>query len=383
MTRKNLNITVQDAATHFEQYCSPATVGAWADAIAGTPSGKALNYARQQVMRTFQQATWEQKLEAVCQTLHVDSSSTVPDVVWTAEEFNSTAVESLAKSVATIPNSILSSKQRKKASRALQILNLDELSDALTAEPNTVNHSIHSIKTVSPLDLLNNPNMTPAENAHETIESKTLPSNAIPIAAIVLRTPECRDIENYFSQFRPASISSDTLYLASELTHRPKWVVILEDTIKLRIQGKKSTISRIDATSTSHQIEVSFHLQDSPPTIRTARVPIRAVDRKHSSNTVTHTALVLLDLLFCHTERLETADSDSDKTLANEQLSHSGHTASAVYRLAERPRWAKHKKNSRLNTGNLTRSRKEHDVRGHIRVVDGTEYPVRPHRRRS
>lgn len=208
-------------------------------------------------------------------------------------------------------------------------------------------------------------------------------TNLSRVAVVVLRARECRDVETYFSESRQAAISSETLYLASALTHRPQWVVLFESPVTLMVNGIELPVDGARGKSNGQNVEVKFGIDDSQSAFPSVRIPIGTSKRTYPAHKVGHAALVLLDLLFSQEENLETARAGGDTVFARKRLSPVGKTTSAVYRLAARPHWATGEGRSRLSLGATTVNRRAHDVRGHFRIVEGVEYPVRPHRRQS
>ena len=382
-TRKNFNVSLDDAAEHFARYCTSSNVGKWAYSLVGKRSSQPGGYVKRRVLEAFDQATWEQKVNAVYSAAGYDNSTEIPDLVWDADEFHATVVTAIADSVVNFHQPKLLAKRRDGVERSLQLLGVAELSNAIVTRWNEASNALSKAHLEALLDSVidSRPEAKRPSSNLSVVASAKL--RVDPVAVILLRSRECRDIETYFANFRQSSVSSDTLYLASALTHRPKWVVLLEDPIELSIQGERITVDRVTAASDERQIEVVFESPGRSSSIGSARIPLGTVKRTYSTNSVAHTALVMLDLFFSHKGNLETSHAPGDTVFADRRLAASNFTAASVYRLSKRPLWDPELLKSRLRLRKAIDNRKAHDVRGHVRIVNGAEYPVKPHRRES
>lgn len=384
MTRKAPEITVDDAAEHLARYCTPETVGHWAYALVGQKDRRPGGYVRRRVLEAFEQATWEQKVCAIFQSLGYLHSIDVPDAVWDAGEITAPVMATIADSAVELHTDNLSDRARNGTERALQMLGLNDLSGAVIKNWNAAANKLSKAEIEALLDSLE-PGISRTDEAGVPDSAIPAPirTSLSPAAVVVLRARECRDVETYFMESLRTELSSETLYLASALTHRPHWVVLFEVLVNMTIEGKQTTVNGARGTWNGQYVEVKFAIDNGASTSPSVRIPIGTGKRKYSANRVGHAAMVVLDLLFSREENLETSRASGDEVFARKRLSPVGITASAIYRLAERPVWATAERRSRLSLGTASVSRRAHDVRGHFRIVRGIEYPVQPHRRQS
>lgn len=384
MTRKAFDISVEDAAEHLARYCTPETVGRWAYALVGRKDRRPGGYVRRRVLEAFDHATWEQKVGAVFHALGYVHSADASDAVWDAGEFTAPVMVAIADSAVELHTNNLSGGVRNGIERALQMLGLKELPGTVVERWNAAANKMSMSEIEALLDTLDQ-NFTQTNDArtHDDTVAALGRTNLSRVAVVVLRARECRDVETYFSKSRHAAISSETLYLASALTHRPQWVVLFESPVTLIVNGRELAVDGASGKSNGQYVEVKFGIDGSQSALPSVLIPIGTGKRTYLPHKVGHAALVLLDLLFSREENLETARAGGDTVFARVYLSPVGKTPSAVYRLVTRPQWATGEGQSRLSLGATTVNRRAHDVRGHLRTVDGIEYTVKPHRRQS
>lgn len=383
LTRKNFDISVDDAAEHFSRYCTPSNVGKWANSLVGKRSSPPGSYVKRRVLEAFNQATWEQKVDAVYSAAAHDKTSDIPEFVWEADEFDSAVVAAIADSIVRLHQPDLLEKRRDGVKRSLQLLGLGQLAIATVKKWNETSSALSKAELDALLDLVIDDSPEAKRNSSDPSAVASAKPSVDPVAVILLRSRECQDLETYFSNFRQSSVSSDTLYLASALTYRPKWVALFENPIEMQIQNQRLTVDRLTGATDGRHIEVAFSSTGRSAVFRSAKIPLGAVKRTYSAGSVEHTALVMLDLFFSQKDNLETSHASGDTVVANRGLAAAGNIASSVYRLTRRPYWDPDNRTSRLMLPRNNSNRKSHDVRGHIRIVNGVEYPVRPHRRES
>lgn len=384
MTRKDFDITVDDASVHLARYCTPETVGRWAYALVGRQDRKPGGYVRRRVLEAFDEAAWEQKIGAIFHAVGYIRAADASDVVWDAGELTAPVMAAIADTVVEFHTDNLSDRVRNGIERALQMLGLKELSGTVVERWDASASKMSKAEIEALLDTLDQ-NFARTNDARTRDDAVAAPgqTDLSRVAVVVLRARECRDVETYFSESRHVSISTETLYLASALTHRPQWVALFESPVTLIVNGRKLAVDGASGKSNGQYVEVKFGIVDSQPAFPSVRIPIGTGKRTYPAHKVGHAALVLLDLLFSREENLETARAGGDTVFARKRLSPVGKTPSAVYRLIKRPQWATGEKPSRLSLSATTVNRRAHDVRGHLRTVDGVEYTVKPHRRQS
>jgi hypothetical protein len=173
------------------------------------------------------------------------------------------------------------------------------------------------------------------------------------------------------------------MYLASTPTYRPKWIVLFEVPVALRLGREKVVVESVYGTLGDEWVDVRFHAGASLTGKLSARIPVRPGRRTFDPTAVEHTAAVLLDLLFSKEECLRPSAAAGDRVLANTRLKATGTTTSTIYRLSDRPRWEGYESaGGRLELKGVS-TRRAHDVRGHFRTRNGVSRPVKPHRRGS
>lgn len=356
------------AERHLAEVCTPSNFGEWARSFGTKQSTPVWNYLKRGIRNAYNVASWKQKVDGIFAAL--DCSHTTEDIVPQGRRPNNNLADAELESIVHAVVEFHSDKVRDgdrlgNASRTAQLLGLVQaprlLKEQITAMKIGSIEKAGVVKTASP----------------STIRPKLLP-----VAAILFRSRECRYVETYFSESRTASLTADTMFLASALTYRSQWIVLFETPVTLRLGRRKVMVESVTGTLGDDWVDVRFKAGSSSQGAIPARIPVRFGRRTFEPTTAEHAALVLLDLLFSREENLETSRADGDRVFAEKRLEPIGKSVSTLYRLNTQLRWAINAGTSRLVLKEES-SRRAHDVRGHFRVRDGATYPVKPHRRKS
>jgi len=356
------------AERHLAELCTPSNFGEWALAFGQKQPIPLWNYLKRGIRNAYTEATWEQKVEGIFAAFECShAAEVIPRESGQHCELTEAEMDSIARAVVEFHSDKVRNGDRlATAMRALQLIGLGRMT-------RLVKQQIIDVKRGS---------IEQAE-VGKPAAAAARPPQLSPVAVVVLRNRECRDVEKYFTQSRAGSLTSETLYLASALTYRPEWVVLFETPVALMLRGGKVLIDSVTGSLSDQWVDV--HFKAGPTTIAAApaRIPVRFGRRTFEPRTADHAALVLLDLLFSLEENLETSHAKGDRVFAEGRLSPIGKTASTLYRLSTRPQWGIRDGNAGQLELKATSLRRAHDVRGHFRTRDGVKHPVKPHRRRS
>lgn len=383
-TKGDPRVTVDDAAEHLAQYCTPETFSQWAQCLAGSGRRSFGDYVTTVMRSAYDAASWEQKINGIFYALGCQPLPTVPRIVCEAGNLTEPVMMAIAHVSVEFHEERLAERHLKREQRALGLLGLDALAVVFAKRWNAA-ASKKSAEEIDALLAEIEPSPTCAVLTNPTGEAGTAQplQDLSAVAVIVLRSRECRKVEHYLTDSRSTSIASETMYLASALTYRPVWELLFEEPVSLRCGRKLVAFDRVSGSLHEKWIEVKFTARTDSRTNPHVDIPIREGRRSFDANTLGHAALVLLNLLFSREENLTTANAQGDKVLARQWLEPTGKTPSAVYRLTDPPQWEPGDGASRLAMSVATSDRRAHDVRGHFRIVDGIAYPVKPHRRRA
>lgn len=355
---------------HLSQVCTSANFGEWAHGFGRNRNARSWSYLKRGIRSAYAEASWKQRIDGIFVALGCDltSESIVHNDVRDAR-LTEIDMERLVNAVVAFHSDRIRGGDRlKDGQKALSLLGLAGVSQILARR-------ITAWKQELP----------DAAEPSEPISDDKVRTTFPVVAAIVLRSRECRDLENYMAESRSVSLTSETLYLASTLTYRPEWIVLFEQPMSLRLGAEKVRVDSVSGTLSDEWVDVRFRGVASPEGRLPVRIPVRPGRRTFDPTMSEHAALALLDLLFSREENLQSTHAAGDRKLANTRLKVMQKTASTIYRLSDWPRWG----GGELSAGRLelrpvsVSPRRAHDVRGHFRTRNGVSRPVRPHRRRS
>lgn len=352
------------AERHLAEVCTPANFGEWALTFGKKQSTPLWGYLRRGIRNAYAEASWEQKVDGIFAALECSHTS---EIVSPQVGPQNTLAQSELESIANAVVEFHSDKVRKgdrlgTARRTCQLLGIVQM-------PRLLKQQITALKSGDP-------------GVMNVGSSSTIRPRLSPIAAIVFRSRECRDVETYFTKSRAASLTAETIFLASALTYRPQWTVLFETPVKLRLEQREAVIESVSGTLSDEHVDVRFKAGPNSPAKVNARIPVRFGSRTFEPRTAEQAALVLLDLLFSREENLSTSSAKGDLIFAEKRLGRAGKSISALYRMSSLPSWSINDGRSRLEV-KVSSDRSAHDVRGHFRTRNGVAYPVRPHQRKS
>lgn len=356
------------AERHLAEVCTPENFGEWALAFGKKRSTTVWSYLRRGIREAYETASWEQKVDGIFVALECSHTSEIIVPLGGKQTILSeNELESIARAVVQFhADKIRKGDRLGNPRRALQILGLVQVTRLLKQQ-------ISSVKNASAEKLAVEKNRAVHLSGTELS----------PVAVVVVRSRECRDVEKYLTESRAGPLTSETLYLASALTYRPEWVVFFETPVALKVRGRKGLIDSVTGHLSDHWVDVRFKAVPDSVAAVPARIPVRFGRRTFEPLTADHAALVLLDLLFSKEENLETSHAKGDRAFAEGRLNPIGKSASSLYRLSTRPQWLINEETAGRLELNATSFRRAHDVRGHFRTREGVAHPVKPHRRRS
>lgn len=353
---------------HLSQVCTSANFGEWAHTFGRKGSAPSWSYLKRGMRNAYAEASWEQKVDGIFVALGCGpKSESIAIHGDRGAQLTETDTERLVDAVVAYHGDKIRRGDRlKNGQRALSLLGLASVSQLLARRITAWKKELADMAE---------PSATPSE----TLVRPTFTT----VATIVLRSRECRDLEVYLTESRSVLLTSETMYLASTLTYRPKWIVVFEAPVALRLGREKVVVESVSGTLGDEWVDVRFHAGASSAGKLPARIPVRPGRLTFDPTTVEHAALVLLDLLFSKEEYLWSSNAAGDRVLADSRLKASGTRASTIYRLSNRPRW----EGGESAVGRLVlkrvSARRAHDVRGHFRTRNGVTRPVKPHRRSS
>jgi len=353
---------------HLSQVCTSANFGEWAHAFGRNGSAPSWTYVKRGMRDAYAEASWEQKIDGIFVSLGCSlTSESIARSGDTGARLTETDMERLVDAIVTYHSDKIRGGDRlKSGQRALSFLGLVGVSQLLARRITAWKREF--------VDTAETPDTPPETAVRSTIAA---------FAAIVVRSSECRDLERYLAESRAVSLTSETLYLASALTYQPKWMLLFESPVRLRLGRETLVTEFVSGTLGDEWVDVRFHPGASLAGKSPARIPVRPGRRTFDPTMVEHAALVLLDLLFSREESLRPSQAVGDRELVESRLAATRNTVSAVYRLSDRPRWDSAERTvGRLELKHAS-SRQAHDVRGHFRSRNGVSHPVKPHRRRS
>ena len=202
------------------------------------------------------------------------------------------------------------------------------------------------------------------------------------IGAIAVDAQNCNRIRSLVRNARSSTLTADASYLAAELTTFYVWRAVFEE--PLRVPNGDSyafDISNFRVAVGVSSLVITYFPVDRTLDRPQVAIPVNGMTSVRPES-LEHSTVVLLNYFFADTICLETSSAKRDVQLMQRVLAGTGDNFSTLYRPTGR---------SSLGTGRAkfilkkeeVLSRREHDVRGHFRTVNGTRYPVKPHRRES
>src|SRR5699024_6066062 len=140
-----------------------------------------------------------------------------------------------------------------------------------------------------------------------------------PVAAVVVRSRECPDVQNYLAAACKRDLTVETVFLATALTYRPQWRLLFEKPVSVKIGSPRMSLTAVTATIGQDSIALRFSTADSRR-VTPAHVNVAFRQRTYISGDASQVAIILLDLLFADESRLIASRAVGDQRFAATRL---------------------------------------------------------------
>ncbi len=382
---------------HVRTVCSPRTFGAWAHAFSKLPAHEVEPFISHAIRTAYLQATWTQSVVGIIEALGFEKEPRLPSGIWSAGVMSPPVMAAIADAVLSAsPDRNVVGRWR----RALVLITRTDLASVIDERQKLlprVNRRARELNAAPSPEVFPasapKPKASPAlaqpapvKQTQPKKRKKKPPQSASPplkpVAAVVVRSRECPDVEAYLAESGKRNLTVETVFLATALTYRPQWRLLFEQPVSVKISSRRRSLSAVTATMGRDSIALRFATTGGRPVAPTF-VNVDFRQRTYATGNASHVALVLLDLLFAHEGRLTASQAVGDEKFAADRLAPDGQGPAAVYRLSDRPRWVDGGCSGQLVTHGAAGSRRPHDVRGYRQTRDGKTYWVGPYHRSS
>lgn len=405
---RDLESSAADAMVggHLAGLCTCGTFGTWTYVVSQWPAQEVDVFLADAIRNAYLQASWKESILGTFAAIGFETIPQLSDEIWDAGVLMPPVMAAIADAaLEASPGRRLRGKWR----RALVLLTRTDLASVIEERQRLPARASVPASAVMPVRASPLPPLTPppAPEPVPAREQARSPATLIsvrkltqpkqkkqqrkpeqfrpslhPVAAIAVRSRECTAVETYLMDASKRDLNVETVFLATALTYRPKWRLLFEKPVSVKIGSRRVFLSSVTATMRENSIALRFHTEDARQVIP-ASVIIDFRQRTYISGDASLVALVLLDLLFADESRLIASQAAGDWLFAGRKLDPEGQEAAAVYRLSDRPRWVDGGASGQLMVTGASSARKPHDVRGYRQTREGKTYRVKPYHRSS
>lgn len=383
-------------ADHLAGLCDSRTFGTWAHTASKWPPHGVEPFLSEVIRIAFLRATWWESLVGIFTALAFENVPHLPQEVWDAEVLSPPVMSAIADAAIAAHRG---RRPRGQWRRALVLLTrtdlaavIDDRDEGLTeVEIPAAGPKPAPTRPIPPVRPPQPPRV-PTETAplrlkqtqpkkRKRKKSPQPPRPSLqPVAAVVVRSRECRDVETYLAAAGKRDLTVETVFLATALTYRPQWRLLFEKPVSMKIGSRRISLTAVTATMGWDSIALRFSTADGRR-MMPAYVNVDFRQRTYISGDASHVAISLLDLLFTDESRLIASRAVGDQRFAATRLEPDGQEAAAVYWLSDRPLWIDGGASGQLLAQGVSGSRRPHDVRGYRQTRDGKTHRVKPYHR--
>lgn len=379
--------------SHFRSQCTPDTIGQWAVALFADSAWSPPQSLLRILKKTARRANVREQLSAGLEILRLSEAELGMRVdecdALTPEIYDQLINQSMPKSMAW-PEF----REVERAVEAVRALGIHELTQWVTGRyryiarfqtpPSDTVEVDSAHRDASPITNIRHESTETADRSVATRRPR-LATGAMNSATILAKSDSSLEITRYIERSYEFVLEADISYLAGELTWHNQWFLLFEQPVSIQLGATRLRVASASVVSYESELAVQFADADlATPRLRCTLSRQGVV--RYSPRTVEHVAVCVLSLLFGEVGSLRTTRQDADWDLCEQLMPAGSDTPSAIYVYRGDHRWGDFdgilRPSAFRNSTDLA-SRIAHDVRGHFRIVNGKQYKVKPHRRRS